>query len=84
MSSLKRRRILLLLIRLKVQKLINVRRVYSVNLNIMCLIGLRRNLLLIHIKEFILTLLFLIKVGKALIVLHIILINIPSFTKSKF
>ena len=70
--------------RLKVRKLINMRYVYLVNPNRLCLAGLRRNLLLVHMKGFILILLFLIKAGKALIVLHIVLINIPNNTKSKF
>ena len=38
--------------------------------------GLRRNLLLIHINGFILTLLFLIKAGIALIIIYIMLMNI--------
>ena len=57
---------------------------YLVNLNRLYLVGLRRNLLLVYIKEFILTLLFLIKAGKTLIMLHIMLINTPNNTKSKF
>ena len=84
LSSSKRRRILLLLIRLKVQKLINVRYIYLVNLNRLCLAGLRQTLLLVYMKGFILILLFLIKAGKALIILYIMLINILNNTKSKF
>ena len=55
-----------------------------VKLKKLCLTGLRRNLLLIHIKGFILTLLFLTKTGMALIMLDIVLINTPNNTKSKF
>ena len=54
------------------------------NPNRLYLAGLRRNLLLVHTKGFILILLFLTKIGKALIMLHIILINTPNNTKSKF
>ena len=57
---------------------------HLVNPNRLCLVGLRRNLLLVHIKEFILILLFLTKAGKALIILYIMLMNIPNNTKSKF
>ena len=57
---------------------------HLVNLNRLYLIGLYRNLLLVHIKGFILALLFLTKVGKAHITLLIILINILNNTKSKF
>ena len=83
-SSSKRRRILFLLIRLKVQKLINIRYMYLVNPKRLCLAGLCRNLLLVYIIEFILILSFLTKAGKALIMLHIILINTPNNTKLKF
>ena len=61
-----------------------MRHIHLVNLNKLYLAGLRRNLLLVYIKGFILTLLFLIKAGKALIMLHIMLINILNNTKSKF
>ena len=84
LSSSKRRRILLLLIRLKVLKLINIRYVHLVNPKRSCLADLCPNLLLVHIKGFILILLFLIKVGKARITSLIILINILNNTKSKF
>ena len=84
LSSSKRRRILLLLIRLKVRKLINIRYIYLVNPNKLCFTGLRQNLLLVYIKEFILILLFLIKAGKTLIILYIMLINILNNTKLKF
>ena len=47
-------------------------------------VGLRRNLLLIYTKEFILTLLFLTKAGIAFIILYIMLTNTPNSTKSKF
>ena len=57
---------------------------HLVNPKRLCLAGLHQNLLLVHIKGFILILLFLIKAGKALIILYIMLINTPNNTKSKF
>ena len=84
LSSSKRRRISLLLIRLKVLKLINMRYVHLVNPKRLYLAGLCRNLLLVYIKGFISILLFSTKVRKAYITLLIILINTPSFTKSKY
>ena len=70
--------------RLKVRKLINIKYVHLINSKRLCLAGLRRNLLLVHIKGFILTLLFLTKVGKDRIASLITLINILNNTKLKF